>query len=201
MSDKGSQALTTRRCRPGRGDEVGDQTQGPTEPCGLLHRPQPRGRPGRGMSRQGQVSTRGRSGADACGGRAGRDGRDLCSKAGASEQASGWGRGPWGRLAGPSPPSSPWTLPRERFSLSSGVWGPEGVWAFCPQISGCLGLAASATQVSPLASRSLPPRPAPHPLEEFPEPEGGRKYRALLPASLPPPAQACALCPTPEGAG
>lgn len=141
------------------------------------------------------------------GGRAGREGQGLGSKAGASEQASVWGNGPWARLAGLSPPNSPWTLPGEPFSLSSGVWGPEGLrafspyWALCPQISGRLGLAASATQVSPPTSRSLPPRLAPHPLEEFPEPEGGRKYSALLAASRPPPAQACALCPTPEGAG
>lgn len=142
---------------------MGDQPEASAEPCGPLHRQQPCRRPGRGLSWQGQVCTRGCSSTDAWWGPQG-----LGSKAGASEQASGWGCGPWARLAGLSPPSSPWTLPGEPFSLSSGVWGPEGLrafspyWALCPQISGRLGLAASATQVSPPhqplpASQACPP--------------------------------------------
>lgn len=128
--------VMARERRGGRPD------RGIAEPCGL-HGQQPR-RPRRGMSS-----------AEAWWGPSRPRGPRPWQQAGASEQASGWGRRPGARLAGLSPPSSPWTLPGEPFGLSSGVWGPEGLrafsryWALCPQLSGCLGLAASATQVPP----------------------------------------------------
>lgn len=183
--DPGSGALTTRgqqtAPRTGQrvGDEMGDQAEGRTGPCGLLHRPEPGGRPGTAVSRV------------------------RCSEVAAAALMLGRdaSQRPEAGPAGPAfSPGATDCLPGEPFSRNSGDGGPD------PQGSGPSPPVCSRPcgpdppgAPAPIASPSLPPWPVPHPREEFPEPEGGRKYRALPPGD--PPTARPGLCPVPNPRG